>query len=916
MFAVPAWGQCDQVHCLVARHSTVNGEFGESVSVDAGLIIIGEPNADDDMYGHCGAVEVVRATTGERLWRFIASDASDGDAFGASVAICGDLAIVGAAGDDEAGHEAGAAYLFDLAAGRQLRKLIAEDAEAEDRFGCSVGIDGGIAIIGAYGDHEAGALTGSAYLFDVATAQPLFKLTADDLAAGDCFGLSVSISGGLALIGAPGDDDEGHQSGSAYLFDVATGEQLAKLTAEDGALGDNLGHAVALDGSLAIVGAFGDDDAGDSSGAAYVFDVADPSHPQRLHKLVAADAAAEDEFGISVAISDDAALIGARGDDDIGDRSGAAYIVDALTGEELQKLTADDVSEEALFGHAAAMANGIAVIGAKDHGSYSFGAAYVFFCEMGLCTAEETTAVLPSGPGDEFGAATGIGDDVSVVGAPQPGDGAAYVYRFNGSNWSEAACLQPSDGNRPEWFGASVGVGNDLVVIGAPAIAGRETIGRREETGAVHVFRCEDAQWVEEARLVPAECTGGENVGCALAVAGDVLVAGADAAAGEAANSGSAYVFRFDGSTWTEEAELTAPDGEAGDRFGSAIAMSGDRVFVGAPEAAGQEPGTEAGAVYVFRRVGQEWLLEAKVTDPNGASGDAFGISVDADDDFLMVGASLADTVGADSGCACLFHLQNETWDLEVRFVPPDAADGDRLGTCVAIDGGLAAISAPRDDIGNGGDAGSIHLWHFRSPEWLLTARLQASDGGPAHLLGDHKGLALCSGTAIVGARGNERAYAFHGLGDCQGNGRSDICDIAAGVSEDLNANGLPDECESACPADFDGDHYVGAADLLILLGQWGGDGAGGGDTDDDGDVDATDLLALLGAWGECPWPPCPWDFNGDHIVDELDKQILMDHWGDCPDPPDECPWDFNGDGTVDFQDLNELLDHYGPCPE
>ncbi|MDY7109651.1 MAG: M14 family zinc carboxypeptidase [Planctomycetota bacterium] len=122
---------------------------------------------------------------------------------------------------------------------------------------------------------------------------------------------------------------------------------------------------------------------------------------------------------------------------------------------------------------------------------------------------------------------------------------------------------------------------------------------------------------------------------------------------------------------------------------------------------------------------------------------------------------------------------------------------------------------------------------------------------------------------------------------DCNGNGVEDGEDIASGTSEDLNANGVPDECE--CLGDMDGDHHVSTADLLTLLG----------------------------SWGECPdsWGECPWDFNGDHVVDDLDEDILMDHWGDCPDPPEECPWDLDGDGTVDFQDLTELQEHFGLCP-
>ncbi len=143
-----------------------------------------------------------------------------------------------------------------LAQWEQIHKLTATDAAAGDGFGRPVAISGGIAIIGARGNDDAGSFSGSAYLFDVAPGEQLQKLTADDAAEGDLFGTSAAISGDVAIIGAPGDDDAGETSGSAYLFDVGTGEQLHKLTATDAAAYDFFGLSVAISGGIAIVGTF------------------------------------------------------------------------------------------------------------------------------------------------------------------------------------------------------------------------------------------------------------------------------------------------------------------------------------------------------------------------------------------------------------------------------------------------------------------------------------------------------------------------------------------------------------------------------------------------------------------------------------------------------------------------------------
>jgi hypothetical protein len=168
--------------------------------------------------------------------------------------------------------------LFDVTTGTQLAKLIPNDPGVFDWFGWSVGISGNTAIVGAVRDDDNGNDSGSAYLFDVTTGAQLAKLTPSDGAEGDAFGGSVAISGNLAIVSAEGDDNNGSNSGSAYLFDVTTGTQLAKLIAGDGAAIDLFGESVSIAGNRAIVGARLNDDQGIDSGSAYLFStVPEPS---------------------------------------------------------------------------------------------------------------------------------------------------------------------------------------------------------------------------------------------------------------------------------------------------------------------------------------------------------------------------------------------------------------------------------------------------------------------------------------------------------------------------------------------------------------------------------------------------------------------------------------------------------------
>jgi len=319
--------------------------------------------------------------------KLTASDGAAGDFFGFSVSMSGDKAVVGAQGDDDAGPDSGSAYVFEKDGGTwtQTAKLTASDDEAGDSFGVSVSISGDKAVVGAAFDDDAGPDSGSAYVFekDGGTWTQTAKLTASDDEAGDSFGVSVSMSGDTAVVGALLDDDSGADSGSAYVFekDGGTWTQTAKLTASDGAAGDFFGFSVSMSGDTAVVGALLDDDSGADSGSAYVFEKDGGTWTQTA-KLTASDDAARDSFGDSVSISGDKAVVGARGDDDAGPDSGSAYVFekDGGTWTQTAKLTASDGAGGDRFGSSVSISGDKAVVGAafdNDAGSRS-GSAYVF----------------------------------------------------------------------------------------------------------------------------------------------------------------------------------------------------------------------------------------------------------------------------------------------------------------------------------------------------------------------------------------------------------------------------------------------------------------------------------------------------------------------------------------------------------
>jgi hypothetical protein len=262
-----------------------------------------------------------------------------------AVSVDGDTVVVGAPGPVVT--SSGSAYVFERNLGGadnwgQQPKLTAFDAAVGDEFGRSVSVSGDTMVAGARRDDDAGSQSGSAYIFVRSGGiwSQEAKLTASDAAFDDVFGDSVSVSGDTAVIGATQDDDAGSNSGSTYVFvrSGGTWTEQAKLTASDAAFSDKFGQAVSVSEDTALVGSHQDDDAGSKSGSAYVFErnQGGADNWGQVKKLTASDAATTDQFGFSVSVSGDTALVGAIRDDHTVSNPGcfpcpgSAYIFSAL----------------------------------------------------------------------------------------------------------------------------------------------------------------------------------------------------------------------------------------------------------------------------------------------------------------------------------------------------------------------------------------------------------------------------------------------------------------------------------------------------------------------------------------------------------------------------------------------------------
>jgi hypothetical protein len=370
-------------------------------------------------------------------------------------------------------------------------QLLASDGAPDADFGRSVSTFGDTILIGAHQDDDNGLGSGAAYVFrfDGANWVEEQKLTASDAAANDRFGTWVSIFEDTALIGADGDDDDGVESGSAYVFrfDGSIWLEEQKLTASDASFSDNFGHSVSLSGDKALIGAEGADDNRGGFGAAYVFRFDGTSWVEE-QKLVASDDTPS-FFAFSVSISGDTALVGAFGDDlNINHAAliGSAYVFrfDGANWVEEQKIPSPSLLDFHFFGGSVSISDDTALIGAYGSGSSTFvgGQAYVFRFD-GSDWAEEQRLESPGASYlDGFGGSVSISGDTARIGTVGDDDsfGSAYVFRFDGTDWMETRKLTAYNRTETDGFVGSVSLSDVQAVVGA-----RST---NNGAGAAYVF--------------------------------------------------------------------------------------------------------------------------------------------------------------------------------------------------------------------------------------------------------------------------------------------------------------------------------------------------------------------------------------------------------------------------------------------
>lgn len=369
----PASGQVINEDRTLTPAATGSGAFfGRSSAMDNGIVVVGADGAERAF--------TFDVATGAQLVTFAPPASSR--SFGYSVDIQGNIVVIGARWDFENGAQSGAAYIFDATNGTMLHKLLPPDGAADYYFGYSIAIDGGIIAVGASYDGENGFRSGAAYLYNASNGVLITKILAPDGTNHDGFGTSIDIKDGIVAVGAIGDSDVAAASGSVYLFNAADASFIQKVNPTDPGTADRFGVSLSIDNGILAVGAYNDNVTSNDDGTAYLFDIATGT---QLFKLIATDSAREDEFGWSIGIHNGIVVVGSHQDDDNGSLSGSAYLFDASTGTQIAKLRPAVGGASEYFGSSVAIFNGTAVGGSILFGT---GSVDVFTVPTPPCAAD------------------------------------------------------------------------------------------------------------------------------------------------------------------------------------------------------------------------------------------------------------------------------------------------------------------------------------------------------------------------------------------------------------------------------------------------------------------------------------------------------------------------------------------------
>ena len=727
--------------------------FGYKVALEGNTLVLGSPLANEysdsgkrsKSKNRCFIYEL--NASGQFIYKQDIFPNSKGrnDHFGAALDFKDGKIIVGAYDKSTKAQLSGGAYVYSQdAAGDWILegKLYSDDLAASDYFGTDVAISGDFAVVGAqWEDHDENGgnykdRAGSAYIFKFENNKwtQIQKIVPENRYQSDYFGKFLDIKNDIIVVSATDHDysDNGGYvgtAGAAFVYklnDAGIFEQTERIAPTYNRFSyDRFGNAVTISDDQVFIGAQNHDygifsQASallSSAGAIYVADIIgagddddDTNLPIEVYvgpedKIVPSDRGSHDDFGTSLAVSGDFAIVGAaREDHDVNgankiENAGSAYILKrnqyGYWGE-TQKLTSSDRALRDFFGQSVSIDGDYAVVGGFNKVNKNDGAAYIYKKDLNDNWVEVQKLSLPNAStnSDFYGWSVAISGNFIVVGAPETTvnngialakAGMIHVYENNGNGtFNLMGSYTSSDIAEKDKFGFSVAIDGDNIIVGAYHNNPVNDGSNINDGGAAYIFSKQGSSWIESEKLIASNAFHADYFGFDVDIDGDIAVVGAfgqDQAIDDGTNmerAGGAYIFKNNSGTWTEVQELSADDRETEDRFGSSVGVSGANIIVG-----------------------------AYGDDKSG---------------------SIHTVLNNKAGAAYAYHTSNfDNWSLIRKINSDMRQEFDHYGKCVAISGADILIGAPgekedRNQDNSKDNAGAVYFYEISATPFAKTA--------------------------------------------------------------------------------------------------------------------------------------------------------------------------------------------------
>ena len=742
--------------------------FGEDVAIDGDSIAIAAPAYLQDFNTGSGAIYMFTRQSGVWTFQQFIRGHNPGNSqtfFARKVALEGDVLATTSVElhEVEIWGRQGGIWTYQAT-------LTGSDTVAADYFGSALAMEGNTIAVGAQYDSPSGDYSGSVYVFEKeGNSWQETKLVPVDGLAGDFFGSSLSLSGGLLLVGAPGRDFSPTITdiGLAYLFTNQTGswsQQRAFAAGAQAVASGQFGNVVALEGNtLAITAA---KDAGSPlNGTVTVYSRSGDVWTLQ-QRLVPGDHTQGSGYGMALAIRGDLLVVGAETDATLSADGGAAYIYtrSGNVWTEGQKLLPVGIGENFRFGDSIAIDGGTLLIGRSGDSTISSLAGSAYLYQNDGTTWNFFQRIFPTSGGlaDHFGLHLDVDGDSAVIGALDDDQdfgtstGSAYIFKRRNGIWLLETKLYDPDGQTGDRFGVSVGISGGTVIVGAD-FDDENNIANR---GSAQIFvRVSEGNWARQGNKWLLEAGASSNFGRAVAIDGNLAIVGAP---NRNAGVGRAWILSRSGTTWSMETQLVPAPGSDAKAFGFSVAISGEAVAVGSPtldwyvDASGGNQ-VDAGAVWTFRRTGAAtWTSERVFLALDPWEGAALGFSVAMSGDRLLMGAPGCPpgwtggvTNWTNRGKIFASHYGVGGWTAGTEVTAPETLlNNDYFGFAIGMEGDRAVISAP----GRSTNTGKAFVYRNQGEVWIPQTDVIALSSASGHWYG--ASVAMSGNTVLIGAFG------------------------------------------------------------------------------------------------------------------------------------------------------------------